>query len=154
EITRAPRRGAWTRLPRPSPRAGWVDGKLPALEMGTESAMKAWAVRAKGSPSGVFEWRDFPEPTHEAMRGFTVDLSGLRTRQVSRSAPKASGVQQTGEEPPCANYVFVRVTAAALATPDVTMATGEYPVPIERPYVSGQEAVGVVEDAAPGFEHW
>jgi NADPH2:quinone reductase len=74
------------------------------------------------------------------MRALTVDLSGLRPR--------------AGDEPPASRYVFVRVLAAALATPDVTMATGEYPVPIGRPYVSGQEAVGIVEEASPGLEGW
>jgi NADPH2:quinone reductase len=102
--------------------------------------MQAWVVRAKGDPSQVFEWRDAPEPSHAAMRELTVDLSGLRKR--------------VGDDPPCTAYVFVRVLAAALATPDVTMATGEYPVPIERPYVSGQEAVGIVEETSPGLEHW
>ena len=43
----------------------------------------------------------------------------------------------------CRDFVVMRVAAAALAWPDVTMATGEYPVPIARPYVLGQEAVGV-----------
>jgi NADPH2:quinone reductase len=102
--------------------------------------MQAWVVRGTGSPSDVFEWRDAPEPSHAAMRALTVDLSGLRKR--------------VGDEPPASAYVFVRVLAAALATPDVTMATGEYPVPIERPYISGQEAVGIVEEASPGFEQW
>src|SRR5258705_8381269 len=102
--------------------------------------MQAWVVRGRGDPSEVFEWIETPEPTHAAMRGLTVDLAGLRTR--------------VGDEPPCSAYVFVRVVAAALATPDVTMATGEYPVPIERPYVSGQEAVGVVEETSPGLEGW
>ena len=102
--------------------------------------MQAWVVRGTGSPSEVFEWRDAREPSHAAMRELTVDLAGLRTRR--------------GGDPPCSAYVFVRVLAAALATPDVTMATGEYPVPIERPYVSGQEAVGIVEEASPGLEHW
>jgi NADPH:quinone reductase-like Zn-dependent oxidoreductase len=102
--------------------------------------MQGWVVRGKGDPSEVFEWREAPEPSHEAMRALTVDLAGLRTRQP--------------EEPPASAYVFVRVLAAALATPDVTMATGEYPVPIERPYVSGQEAVGIVEETSPGLEHW
>ena len=37
--------------------------------------------------------------------------------------------------------------------PDVTMATGAYPVPILRPYISGQEAVGIVEEATPGLQH-
>jgi len=102
--------------------------------------MKAWAVRGTGSPREVFEWSEMPEPSHEAMRSLTVDLAGLR--------PRAEG------EPPASAYVFVRVLAAALATPDITMATGEYPVPIPRPYVSGQEAVGIVEEASPGLEEW
>ena len=41
------------------------------------------------------------------------------------------------------------MTVAALALPDVTMARGTYPVPVAMPYVSGQEGVGVVTDAAP-----
>jgi NADPH2:quinone reductase len=102
--------------------------------------MQGWVVRGKGNPGEVFEWRDAPEPSHAAMRELTVDISGLRKR--------------VGDDPPCTAYVFVRVLAAALATPDVTMATGEYPVPIERPYVSGQEAVGIVEEASPGLERW
>jgi NADPH2:quinone reductase len=102
--------------------------------------MQAWVVRGTGSPSEVFEWRDAPEPSHAAMSTLTVDLAGLRKR--------------VGDEPPAAAYVFVRVLAAALATPDVTMATGEYPVPIARPYVSGQEAVGEVVEASPGLSSW
>jgi NADPH:quinone reductase len=102
--------------------------------------MKAWLVRGTGSPREVFEWSEAPEPSHEAMRALTVDLAGLR--------PRGEG------EPPASAYVFVRVLAAALATPDITMATGEYPVPIPRPYVSGQEAVGIVEETSPGLEGW
>ena len=97
--------------------------------------MKGWIVRGTGNPWDVYEWDDVPEPSHEAMSRLSVGLAGLHTR---------------GEgDPPCSSYIFVRVLAAALATPDVTMATGEYPVPIERPYVSGQEAVGIVEDTSP-----
>ncbi|MHA7838489.1 MAG: zinc-binding dehydrogenase [bacterium] len=95
--------------------------------------MRAWVVKDQGHPWDVFERTDFPEPTHEALQGYTVDLAGLRTRREG--------------EPPADDYVIVRVLAAALATPDLTMATGAYPVPIERPYVSGQEAVGIVEEA-------
>ena len=102
--------------------------------------MKGWVVRGKGHPRDVFEWGEAREPTHDAMRELTVDLAGLRTRGA--------------DEPPASSYVFVRVTSAALATPDITMATGEYPVPIERPYVSGQEAAGVVEDTSPDLEAW
>lgn len=102
--------------------------------------MHAWVVRGTGPPRDVYEWSEVPEPSHAAMRELTVDLAGLRTR---------------GEgDPPAEAYVFVRVLAAALATPDITMATGAYPVPIERPYVSGQEAVGIVEAASPGLEAW
>lgn len=102
--------------------------------------MKGWVVRGKGDPWDVYEWEEVPEPSHEAMRELSVDLAGLRTR---------------GEgDPACSSYLFVRVLAAALATPDITMATGEYPVPIERPYVSGQEAVGIVEDASPDLREW
>jgi NADPH2:quinone reductase len=41
------------------------------------------------------------------------------------------------------------MSMAALALPDVTMAEGRYPVPVPRPYVSGQEGVGTVIDASP-----
>ncbi|MEM7412804.1 MAG: zinc-binding dehydrogenase [Myxococcota bacterium] len=101
--------------------------------------MKAWIVRGKGDPWDVFEMGDFPAPTHEALTGYTVDLAGLRTRNEG--------------EPPADDYVFMRVRAATLATPDITMATGEYPIPIERPYVSGQEAVGIVEEATENLRH-
>ena len=102
--------------------------------------MRAWVVRGKGDPWDVFEQGDFPEPTHDALSRYTVDLSGLSPRGP--------------DQPPADDYVFLRVQAAALATPDITMATGEYPVPIERPYVSGQEAVGIVEDATEDLRHW
>ena len=102
--------------------------------------MKAWVVRDKGLPQEVFKLEDFPAPTHEAMSGYTVDIEGLR--------PLRAGEQ------PISEYVFMRVLAAGLAKPDVTMATGEYPVPILRPYVSGQEAVGIVEEATPALQHW
>src|SRR5258708_39038130 len=51
---------------------------------------------------------------------------------------------------PFNDWVLLRMTVAALALPDVTMSRGTYPVPVVRPYVSGQEGVGVVVDAAPG----
>jgi NADPH2:quinone reductase len=97
--------------------------------------MRAWVVNGQGNPWDVFERSDFPAPTHEALERYTVDLAGLRTRREG--------------EPPVNDYVIIRVLAAGLATPDLTMATGAYPVPIERPYVSGQEACGIVEDASP-----
>lgn len=102
--------------------------------------MQGWVVRGTGRPDAVFEWSDFPEPSAEALAELTVDLAGLR--------PRGEG------EAPIASYAIVRVQAAALATPDITMATGDYPVPIPRPYVSGQEAVGVVEEATPDLRGW
>jgi NADPH:quinone reductase-like Zn-dependent oxidoreductase len=102
--------------------------------------MKGWVVRDEGAPWEVFRWEEFPEPTHDAMARLTLDLMGLRERKPA--------------EPACEHYVFLFVRAAALAWPDVTMATGDYPVPVPRPYVSGQEAVGIVEDAAPSLRHF
>ena len=103
--------------------------------------MKGWVVRGVGSPKEVYEWDDVPEPSHEAMRALTVDFAGLRERREG--------------EPPFESYVFIDVLASALATPDITMATNEYPIPepVPRPYVSGQEAVGIAYDASPDFAH-
>jgi NADPH2:quinone reductase len=100
--------------------------------------MKAWVVKGQGEPWDVFEQAEVPEPSHEAMAGYALDIEGLR--------PLREGEQPIGD------YAFLRVTRAALAWPDVTMCTGEYPVPISRPYISGQEAVGVVEDASPSMQ--
>ncbi len=102
--------------------------------------MNAWVVREKGLPRDVFRWESFPEPTHAALGGMAMDIEGLRPRRGT-------------DEPAVDHYAFVRVLAAALATPDPTMATGAYPVPIARPYVSGQEAVGIVEDTTPSLAH-
>ena len=102
--------------------------------------MKAWVVRGRGAPWDVFELADVPEPEPAALADYAVGLDGLHRR-----APA---------EAPCRDFVVMRVAAAALAWPDVTMATGEYPVPIARPYVSGQEAVGVVEAASPSQQAW
>src|SRR5579864_5414345 len=51
---------------------------------------------------------------------------------------------------PFTDWVVMDMLVAALALPDVTMCRGTYPVPVARPYVSGQEGVGLVVDAAPG----
>jgi hypothetical protein len=50
---------------------------------------------------------------------------------------------------PFDDWVIMRMEMAALALPDVTMCRGTYPVPVGRPYVSGQEGVGMIEDVAP-----
>ena len=102
--------------------------------------MRAWIVRKDGEPWDVFECEDVPAPSHEAMAELTLDLVGLRQR-----AP---------DEEPCRDYVILKTQCAALAWPDVTMATGAYPVPVPKPYVSGQEAVGIVEDASPSMRRF
>lgn len=100
--------------------------------------MRAWMVRKEGNPWDVFEREDVPAPTHEAMSELALDIVGLR--------------QRTADEAPCSDYVIMKTQCAALAWPDVTMATGAYPVPVPKPYVSGQEAVGIVEDASPSMQ--
>ena len=88
--------------------------------------MKAWVVRKRGNPWDVFTVEDdFPEPSHEALQAMSWGLEGLR--------PRAEG------EPPIGEYVIIRPSVATLAWPDVTMATGAYPVEVAMPYVSGQE---------------
>jgi NADPH2:quinone reductase len=101
--------------------------------------MRAWVVRGTGEPWDAFERGNFPEPTHAAMSRLTLDLVGLRERREGERAAD--------------HYAFLRVKTAGLAWPDVTMANGEYPIPIPRPYVSGQEAVGIVEDATSSLRH-
>lgn len=101
--------------------------------------MRAWTVRKEGPAWEVFEREEIPAPTPEDMQRFCLDLVGLRPRTEGEAA--------------CEDFVIVRVLAAALATPDLTMASGAYPVPIQRPYVSGQEAVGIVEFATPSLSH-
>ncbi len=101
--------------------------------------MKAWIVREEGPAWEVFEREELDAPNPDAMSRYCLDLVGLRERGDGEAA--------------CEDYVIVRTLAAALATPDLTMASGEYPVPIARPYVSGQEAVGIVELASPSLAH-
>lgn len=102
--------------------------------------MKAWVVRKQGAPWEVFEREhDWPAPALADFDGLAWDLEGLRPRRA--------------EDPPVGELAILEVRAATLSWPDVTMATGEYPVPIGRPYVSGQEAVGTVREATPAFAH-
>lgn len=102
--------------------------------------MKAWVVRDSGPPWESFVREDRPVPGAADMEKYCLDLVGLRERRSDEAA--------------CGDFVVLRVLAAALAWPDVTMATGEYPVPIARPYVSGQEAVGIVEETSPSMREW
>ena len=40
--------------------------------------MRAWVVRGEGNPWEVFGQEDFPEPTHEDMSRYAIDIQGLR----------------------------------------------------------------------------
>jgi NADPH2:quinone reductase len=92
-----------------------------------------------GEPADTFVLDDIPEPTAADLAGLGMGLGGWE--------PLAAGAA------PFTDWVVMRMAAAGLALPDVTMSRGTYPVPVGRPYVSGQEGVGVVIDAAPGRRH-
>jgi NADPH2:quinone reductase len=98
--------------------------------------MRAWRVHGFGEPHETFVVDDIPEPTAADLGGRGMGLGGWE--------PAGEGRE------PFTDWVLLRMTVAALALPDVTMSRGTYPVPVARPYVSGQEGAGVVIDAAPG----
>jgi NADPH:quinone reductase len=100
--------------------------------------MQAWRVHEHGEPADVLVLDEIPELT-------AADLSGLGMH-MSGWVPVQPGIE------PFTDWVILRMTVAALALPDVTMARGTYPVPVAMPYVSGQEGVGVVIDAAPAHQ--
>jgi len=93
-------------------------------------------VHGAGEPIDTFVLDEIPEPTPADLGGLGMGLAGW--------GPLAPGAE------PFTDWVLMRMSAAALALPDVTMCRGTYPVPVARPYVSGQEGVGVVVEAAPG----
>src|SRR3954466_8402359 len=97
--------------------------------------MKAWRVHGVGEPEQTFVLDDIPEPSPRDFEGMSMDLSGWVPAGPGRA--------------PFTDWVMLEMRAAALALPDVTMCRGTYPVHVARPYVSGQEGVGVVIDAAP-----
>jgi NADPH2:quinone reductase len=97
--------------------------------------MQAWRVHDFGEPADTFVLDDIPEPTPAMLAGLSMDLSGW--------VPLPEGGV------PFTDWVIMRMHVAALALPDVTMSRGTYPVPVNRPYVSGQEGVGTVVDATP-----
>ena len=98
--------------------------------------MKAWRVHDYGEPAETFVLDDVPEPTPTDLAGMSMDLAGW--------VPMAPGRE------PFDDWVVMHMLVAALALPDVTMSRGTYPVPVARPYISGQEGVGTVVAAAPG----
>lgn len=97
--------------------------------------MKAWRVHGFGEPEQEFVLEEVPEPSPADLTGLSMDLAGWVPADEGRE--------------PFTDWVLLRMRAAALALPDVTMCRGTYPVAVARPYVSGQEGVGTVVDAAP-----
>jgi len=105
--------------------------------------MKAWRVHGVGEPADVLVLEDVDAPTRDTLTPLRMSMGGWVPTGTPGSAPD-----------PHDDWVIVDVAMAALALPDVTMARGTYPVPVPRPYVSGQEGVGVVTDAGPRHEHF
>lgn len=101
--------------------------------------MRAWRVHEFGDPSDTFRLDETEAPTAEVLAGLGMGLAGWGPVQPGRG--------------PFTDWVILDMRAAALALPDVTMSQGRYPVPVTRPYVSGQEGVGIVRAAGPGREH-
>ena len=101
--------------------------------------MRAWRVHEFGEPRDVLVQEDVPEPTAADVDGMGMSMGGW--------VPAAEG------EFPYDDWVVMDMTVAALALPDVTMARGTYPVPVPRPYTSGQEGVGIVTDAGSTYRH-
>jgi NADPH2:quinone reductase len=102
--------------------------------------MRAWRVHEFGEPADVLVLEDVDEPTPASLTRMGMSLGGWVPLE---EAPY----------PVTPEWAIVDMHAAALALPDVTMARGTYPVPVPRPYISGQEGVGVVREASPALAH-
>jgi NADPH:quinone reductase len=97
--------------------------------------LRAWRVHEFGEPAAVFKLEEVEEPTAAGLARLGMSLGGWVPLE---EAPY----------PVTPDWAIVEMRAAALALPDVTMARGTYPVPVPRPYISGQEGVGVVREAS------
>ena len=102
--------------------------------------MRAWRVHGFGKPRDTFVLEDVEEPTREHLAGLGMSLGGWIERP-------------SDDYPLHEDWVIMDMKAAALALPDVTMSEGRYPVPVPRPYISGQEGVGIVRDASGSWSH-
>jgi NADPH:quinone reductase len=98
--------------------------------------MRALRVHGTGEPDEVLVLEEVDAPTPEVLGRLRMSMAGWVTPDTAGAAPTPSD-----------DWVIVEVAMAALALPDVTMARGTYPVPVPRPYTSGQEGVGVVVEA-------
>ena len=101
--------------------------------------MRAWRVHEFGQPQDTFTREEIAAPTPSDLEGVGMGLGGWEPLQP-------------GHEP-FDDWVILEMRAAALALPDVTMSLGRYPVPVGRPYVSGQEGVGIVREASQSRAH-
>lgn len=102
--------------------------------------MKAWRVHEFGEPEHTVVLDDgVDEPTPAMLAGLGMGLAGWGPVQAGRQ--------------PFDDWVILDMLAAAVALPDVTMCRGSYPVPVARPYITGQEGVGIVRAAARKREH-
>jgi NADPH2:quinone reductase len=104
--------------------------------------MRAWRVHEFGEPDEVLVLDDVDPPDREVLRDLRMSMAGWVTPGTPGAAPVESD-----------DWVIVQVSMAALALPDVTMARGTYPVPVPRPYTTGQEGVGTVIEAGPPHRH-
>lgn len=95
--------------------------------------MRAWRIHEVGEPADVLRMEEVPAPTAQDLAGLTMGLGGWEPISAGRE--------------PFDDWVLLQMSHAALALPDVTTARGTYPVPVGRPYIPGQEGVGVVIDA-------
>jgi NADPH2:quinone reductase len=105
--------------------------------------MKAWRVHGFGPPEETFVLEDVPPPSKDMLAGLVMNLAGW-------ADPAAGDAELAGPAHADPEWVLMQMSVAALALPDVTMCRGTYPVPVPRPYTSGQEGVGVVIDASAG----
>src|SRR5438067_90928 len=104
--------------------------------------MRAWRVHEVGEPDTVLVLDEIDPPRGSTLRDLRMSMAGWVTPETPGAAPMPSD-----------DWVVVQVAMAALALPDVTMARGTYPVPVRRPYTTGQEGVGTVIEAGPPHQH-
>jgi len=102
--------------------------------------MRAWRVHEFGEPADVLVCEDVDEPAPEGLARMGMSMGGW--------VPLEEALYPVTPE-----WVILDMRAAALALPDVTMARGTYPVPVPRPYISGQEGVVIVREASPALAH-
>jgi NADPH:quinone reductase len=102
--------------------------------------MRAWRVHDVGEPEDVLVFEDVDEPTTAGLADMGMSMGGW--------VPLDEAPYKVTPD-----FAILEMRAAALALPDVTMASGTYPVPVPHPYITGQEGVGIVREASPALAH-